>query len=361
MVLTNCKHENIVHLIDTFVNKSYSKDSNSMYLILEYMDHDLNSLILNNVSFTLPNIRNIIHQILLGCDYLHSNNIIHRDLKSDNILLNNDGTVKIGDFGLSRRVNSYNKKKYTTNVVAVWYRAPELLVSSSNECDYDFGIDIWSIGCILVELLTGEPPFRSNSEFSQIIEISKYYPNFIEKYEKLIDKDSIDKFKNNLSEKLLREKIQEKMEGRKMDDILWDLISKMLEIDPAERITVKQALNHDFFNEYEERPINCFSGECHKVILKPTNIDDVLSNVKDKNIIEKNNLVLPELQKYVPTDFYIKDCRKGIVLSMENEIIKKTKQRRKIDFSLDSASTYISKSLNDKIIYDSEKLKNIFA
>jgi serine/threonine protein kinase len=98
-------------------------------------------------------------QILLGLDYLHENNIIHRDIKGANILLNNRGEVKLADFGLARLHNPDNRiiKMYTNRVVTLWYRSPELLLGEHN---YGTSIDMWSVGCVFAELLTGTPPFR---------------------------------------------------------------------------------------------------------------------------------------------------------------------------------------------------------
>ena len=93
--------------------------------------------------------------MLQGLNYLHDQNIIHRDIKPANILYNNQGIVKIADFGLARYFNS-GLNNYTNRVVTLWYRAPEILLGSKN---YSNKIDIWSMGCFFVELLINKPLF----------------------------------------------------------------------------------------------------------------------------------------------------------------------------------------------------------
>lgn len=95
--------------------------------------------------FKLPEIKNMMYQMFTGLKYLHERKIIHRDIKSGNILLNNNGEVKIADFGLARQFHSPQNMFYTNKVVTLWYRAPELLLGSVN---YNAQIDIWSMGNI---------------------------------------------------------------------------------------------------------------------------------------------------------------------------------------------------------------------
>ncbi|GMF23247.1 unnamed protein product [Phytophthora lilii] len=98
---------------------------------------------------------------------MHRNKIIHRDIKASNLLLNNQGMLKVGDFGLSRFWNEVNAKagRYTNKVVTLWYRPPELLMGSTS---YDFSVDIWSIGCIFGELLLGKPILQGKTEIEQV-------------------------------------------------------------------------------------------------------------------------------------------------------------------------------------------------
>jgi cyclin-dependent kinase 12/13 len=147
MILKKLNHKNIINLMEIVTSKPSEKNKyrGNVYLVFEYMEHDLAGLADRNVSFGIPQIKCLIHQILSGVNYMHSNNIIHRDIKGANILINNKGEIKIADFGLARTHNPNPNvtKNYTNRVVTLWYRAPELLLGTKN---YGPAIDIWSVG-----------------------------------------------------------------------------------------------------------------------------------------------------------------------------------------------------------------------
>jgi len=164
MILKRLSHPNIISLLEVVTSKPSEKNKlrGNVYLVFEYMEHDLSGLVDLKINFNIPQIKCILFQILTGISYLHTNNIIHRDIKGANILINNRGDVKIADFGLARihNPNPNINKIYTNRVVTLWYRAPELLLGSTN---YGPAIDMWSVGCLFSELLAGVPPFRSKS------------------------------------------------------------------------------------------------------------------------------------------------------------------------------------------------------
>lgn len=169
MILKRLNHKNIIKLLEIVTSKPSEKNKfrGNVYLVFEYMEHDLSGLADLKLSFNVPMIKCILHQIITGVQYLHSQNIIHRDIKGANILINNKGEVKIADFGLARIHNPHPSliKQYTNRVVTLWYRSPELLFGSTN---YGPSIDMWSVGCLFSELLTGVPPFRGNKEPEQV-------------------------------------------------------------------------------------------------------------------------------------------------------------------------------------------------
>jgi len=161
MILKRLNHKNIINLLEIVTSKPSEKNKfrGNVYLVFEYMEHDLSGLVGRKYDFTVPIIKTIMKQLLLGLEYLHDNNIIHRDIKGANILINNKGELKLADFGLARLYNPDNKipKNYTNKVVTLWYRAPELLLGENN---YGPAIDMWSVGCVFSELLTGQPAFK---------------------------------------------------------------------------------------------------------------------------------------------------------------------------------------------------------
>lgn len=107
------------------------------------MKYDLQGLLVKDVKFSKAEYKCIMKQILKGVMYLHKNNVIHRDIKGANILLNEDGIVKLADFGLARVIHPHHVLNYTNKVVTLWYRAPEILLGYKN---YDHKVDMWSVG-----------------------------------------------------------------------------------------------------------------------------------------------------------------------------------------------------------------------
>ncbi|XP_043723877.1 cyclin-dependent kinase G-2-like isoform X2 [Telopea speciosissima] len=142
----------------------------SIFMVMEYMDNDLKVLMETmKQPFSQSEVKCLMLQLLEGVKYLHDNWVLHRDLKTSNLLLNNRGELKICDFGLARQYGS-PLKPYTHLVVTLWYRAPELLLGAKQ---YSTAIDMWSLGCIMAELLAKEPLFPGKTEVDQINKIFK--------------------------------------------------------------------------------------------------------------------------------------------------------------------------------------------
>ncbi|KAF0986229.1 hypothetical protein HZS_5707 [Henneguya salminicola] len=162
--LLKSTHENIVHVKEVVVGGNMDK----IYIVMEYVEHDLKSLMeMMKKSFTLDQSKTLLLQLLRGVSHLHENWIIHRDIKTSNLLLNHRGILKVGDFGLAREYGS-PLIPYTPVVVTLWYRAPELLLGIK---EYSYPIDIWSVGCVFAELIAKKPLFPAKSEAEQITKI----------------------------------------------------------------------------------------------------------------------------------------------------------------------------------------------
>uniref|UniRef100_A0A3Q3SAU6 cyclin-dependent kinase n=1 Tax=Mastacembelus armatus TaxID=205130 RepID=A0A3Q3SAU6_9TELE len=164
--ILKAQHPNIVTVREIVVGSNMDK----IYIVMNYVEHDLKSLMETMKQPFLPGeVKTLMIQLLRGVRHLHDNWILHRDLKTSNLLLSHKGILKIGDFGLAREYGS-PLKPYTPVVVTLWYRSPELLLGAK---EYSTAVDMWSVGCIFGELLTQKPLFPGKSEIDQINKIFK--------------------------------------------------------------------------------------------------------------------------------------------------------------------------------------------
>lgn len=186
-ILRRLDHPNIVKLEGLATSRMHY----SIYLVFDYMQSDLATIINRpGERLTEPQVRNepafsfnfekkkmifwlliyyvldvkvksYMHQLLSGLKHCHERGILHRDIKGSNLLIDRKGMLKIADFGLANYFNPEKKRPLTTRVVTLWYRAPELLLGAT---DYGIGIDLWSAGCLMAEMLTGRPILPGRTE-----------------------------------------------------------------------------------------------------------------------------------------------------------------------------------------------------
>ncbi|CAG8720342.1 16830_t:CDS:2 [Gigaspora margarita] len=224
------KHPNIVNVREIVVG-----DALKQY-------HDLKSLMEDMQSpFLQSEVKTIMLQLLSAVAMLHDNWIIHRDLKTSNLLLNNRGQIKVADFGLARKYGS-PLGPMTELVVTLWYRAPELLLGAKK---YSTAVDMWSVGCILGELVNKEPLLPGRTEIDQLDKIFKLLGMPNEKiwpgFSKLPHAKNIPYVKQ--SHNSIRSRFPYLTENG------IDLIARLLTYDPAKRITAEEALKHPYFTE----------------------------------------------------------------------------------------------------------------
>eukprot|EP00743_Colponemidia_sp_Colp-15_P010438 GILK01011494.1.p1 GENE.GILK01011494.1~~GILK01011494.1.p1 ORF type:complete len:420 (+),score=64.41 GILK01011494.1:33-1262(+) len=237
-LLKGLRHRNVVQLKEVSVGTKLD----SIFLVFEYCEHDLASLLDNmKTPFSAAEVKCLLLQLLRAVAYLHERFILHRDLKLSNLLLNNDGELKLADFGLARLYGN-PLRPYTPKVVTLWYRAPELLLGA---LEYTPAIDMWAVGCIFGELLFHAPLMPGRTELNQLEMICNtlgtpnetIWPGF----SNLPNVKSIvfpDNPYNNLPSKFPDE-----------SKACLDLLNRMLTYDPAHRISAQEALRHPYFLE----------------------------------------------------------------------------------------------------------------
>nr|AZA07816.1 cyclin-dependent kinase G2L [Vaccinium corymbosum] len=244
-ILLSFHHPSIVDVKEVVVGKALD----SIFMVMEYMDHDLKALMETmKQPFSQSEVKCLMLQLLGGVKYLHDNWVLHRDLKTSNLLLNNQGELKICDFGLARQYGS-PLKPYTHLVVTLWYRAPELLLGAKQ---YSTAIDMWSLGCIMAELLLKAPLFNGKTEFDQLDKIFRIlgtpnetiWPGFSK-----LPGVKVNFVKHQYN--LLRRKFPSTSftVAPVLSDAGFDLLNKLLTYDPEKRITAEEALKHEWFCE----------------------------------------------------------------------------------------------------------------
>lgn len=247
-ILQLLKHENVVNLIEICRTKAtpFNRFKSTFFLVFDFCEHDLAGLLSNiNVKFSLGEIKKVMQQLLNGLYFIHSNKILHRDMKAANILISKNGILKLADFGLARAF-SINKNgqqnRYTNRVVTLWYRPPELLLGERN---YGPPVDMWGAGCIMAEMWTRSPIMQGNTEQHQLNLISQLCGSIT--LDVWPDVDKLELYPKLDLPKGHKRKVKERLKAYVKDLYALDLLDKLLTLDPSKRIDSDSALNHDFF------------------------------------------------------------------------------------------------------------------
>ncbi|EFJ53187.1 cyclin dependent kinase [Volvox carteri f. nagariensis] len=237
--LRELRHDNIVKLKDIIA----TANGQHVHLVLEFLDCDLRQYLDTHPEASeIGRIKSVVLQILRGIRHAHMNSIMHRDLKPQNVLIGvAKGQVKLTDFGLARCFLPNSDRAYTERVVTLYYRAPELLLGSP--C-YTSAVDLWSVGCIMAEMINFEPLFKADTEIGLLFRIFEKLgtPN-LEVWKDLRGLTHFSDDFPNFPPKPMRQLVP-RLAG---DPAGLDLLSRLLTYDPSRRITARQALEHPWF------------------------------------------------------------------------------------------------------------------
>ncbi|KAF4436500.1 CMGC CDK kinase [Fusarium acutatum] len=244
-ILKDCQHRNIVTMEEVVVGDDVSRPDNSLFLVLEFVEHDLKSILDDMPEpFLSSEVKRLLLQLTSGIAYLHDNWILHRDLKTSNLLLNNRGQLKIADFGMARYVGD-PPPKLTQLVVTLWYRAPELLLGAKT---YDAAVDMWSVGCIFGELITREPLLQGKNEVDQVsrtfelcgVPTEETWPGF----RRLPNARSLRLPKTQVATGSV---IRARFPG--LTTAGANLLGDLLSLDPERRPSASEMLQHEYFRQ----------------------------------------------------------------------------------------------------------------
>ncbi|XP_063519399.1 mitogen-activated protein kinase 12 isoform X9 [Pongo pygmaeus] len=257
------RHENVIGLLDVFTPDETLDDFTDLkvpcsgpwhqvcgrYLVMPFMGTDLGKL-MKHEKLGEDRIQFLVYQMLKGLRYIHAAGIIHRDLKPGNLAVNEDCELKILDFGLARQADS----EMTGYVVTRWYRAPEVILNWMRYTQTELtrasiSVDIWSVGCIMAEMITGKTLFKGSDHLDQLKEIMKVTGTPPAEFVQRLQSDEAKNYMKGLPE----------LEKKDFASILTNasplavnLLEKMLVLDAEQRVTAAEALAHPYFESLHD-------------------------------------------------------------------------------------------------------------
>lgn len=238
-LLKELKHPNVVNLKDVLMEES------RLYLIFEFLSMDLKKYMDTLPQGKMMNpelVRSYMYQITSAMLFCHRRRVLHRDLKPQNLLIDQKGVIKIADFGLGRSFG-IPVRVYTHEIVTLWYRAPEVLLGSQR---YACPVDIWSIGCIFAEMVTRKPLFQGDSEIDQLFRMFRILKTPTEDIWPGVTE--LQDYKTNFP---CWNQVQLEKQVKGMSAVGLDLLAQTLVYDPTKRISAKRMLEHEYFDGFD--------------------------------------------------------------------------------------------------------------
>ena len=312
------RHENVVEFQESFVSKG------NFFLVFEYVEKNLLEVLEESPHGLSPKlIRSLVYQMCKAVSYLHKNNMIHRDVKPENLLIDENFNLKLCDFGFARKVklNKYNNHIDTmTDYVATrWYRAPELLLSGGI---YGPEVDYWAIGCIMGELADGNPMFAGEDEVDQLDCIIKILGNLPENLVNMYYENPIYNGKE-----LLKIKKPETLAKRYLGILsptAIDFMKGLLELDPSKRLSGENVFKHKYFsifmknNNENNNNINANSNNINNANSNMNNSNSItnIKDIKDIKIKDEKSNVINKVNNNININkINIKNINPNVILS----------------------------------------------
>ncbi|KAG5439527.1 hypothetical protein PCANB_002102 [Pneumocystis canis] len=373
-ILKMLSHVNIIPLMDIIVDRGDRKERKhgSIYMVTPYMDHDLSGLLENpKVNFSEAQIKCYMKQLLEGINYLHQNNIMHRDMKAANLLINNKGILKIADFGLARTFeepfpNKNNsvltRREYTNCVVTRWYRPPELLLG---EKKYTAAIDMWGAGCVFGEMYKQKPILQGKSDIDQletIFQICGSPTDFtMPGWQNLPGSESIKTFRTYF--RTLENKFSE------YGPYMVSLLGHLLTLDPHKRFSALDALNHNYFHTSplpaDPSMLDTYDSS-HELDRRKYREEKIYENrlhpePKGKSINEKESEWMKRTYEGDPSSWIINNQKtKDIKSKLKDREFEREKSLNDCIYNQSSRSSYLNQDKQFNSKYDTQKNSNFY-
>ncbi len=353
-MLKKVSNKNIVEFKEAYLHKK------NLFLVFEFVDRNLLEVLEQYPNGLDPElIKYFVFQMIKACQYLHNKNIIHRDIKPENLLIDNKNNLKVCDFGFARDIelNEYNNNKeiMTDYVATRWYRAPELLITGGI---YGPAVDYWAIGCIMGELVDGNPLFPGDNEIDQVDCIQKILGNLPEYLIEMYYENPV--YNQNELKMVDEPEGLESRYGEKLSEDAIDFMKGLLELDYNKRLNKDNVFEHKYFkgykylNNYDDdnnnnnKENNNFEDEETRILKKiksnkvnnsqkknsfiynkslEQNLDK--KNNLDNNVDKKEKILKSENKKNLSNqnsnEFKIKNEEKIKLITNNNKIINSTK------------------------------------
>ncbi|XP_037016605.2 mitogen-activated protein kinase 11 isoform X1 [Artibeus jamaicensis] len=270
-LLKHLKHENVIGLLDVFTPATSIEDFSEVYLVTTLMGADLNNIV-KCQTLSDEHVQFLVYQLLRGLKYIHSAGIVHRDLKPSNVAVNEDCELRVSaggggaengggapgtahpppptpgcwlqilDFGLARQA----EEEMTGYVATRWYRAPEITL---NWMHYNQTVDIWSVGCIMAELLQGKALFPGSDYIDQLKRIMEVVGTPSPEVLAKISSEHARTYIQSLPP-MPQKDLRSIFHGA--NPLAVDLLGRMLVLDSDQRVSAAEALAHAYFSQYHD-------------------------------------------------------------------------------------------------------------